>query len=266
MGAGGAPLPLGLRPLRHVGIVFSESARDALIANVSPAEAWRRMLYPTAGAWGALVRGREPTSMVVDWQLEAQPAALLVSRYAALVAPAEGTLLALTETALQRFVKAGGVLIRLSATDHWERNASRPALGAALVAELTQHAGPPPVKATGAEDHDLHVLAHRDTAPPTHAANATVIYISDDFVWCIGANPEDRPEPQVVRGVVVSFRLPHTSQQTVHAVTAVLYGQALEFAPSATEKGLWLITLPNFRQFTAMLVEHSGVDTTMTRR
>jgi hypothetical protein len=155
MGSPTAPLlPVGLRPVKHVAVLFSEAARDAVIG-LSPEQAWKTVLYPTAGAWGSLVRAREPTGMVVDWKMEDQAPEALAAEWAALVAPAAGTLLASTEAALGRFVSAGGVLVRLNETDRWESAAARPGLAARLIADLRRVAGRPPVKATGAEGLSL---------------------------------------------------------------------------------------------------------------
>jgi hypothetical protein len=255
MGAGGGLLPLGLRPIRHVGVLFSEASRDALMAS-SAVDAWNAVLYPTAGAWGAMVRARQQTGMVVDWQIEAHAEAL-AEEWAALVAPAEGSLTARTEEGLRRFQGAGGTLVRLDASDHWQANGSRAVLSQRLLSELAHKAGPVPITATGAESTNLHVLAHRDASVPG-TANATIVYISNDFRWCIGGNPLHVPRPKVVRGVTVHLRLPN-EQQTMRSVTDGLArggNKTISFAPSQSERGVWLIELPNFDQFVALRVEH----------
>jgi hypothetical protein len=46
-------------------------------------------------------------------------------------------------------------------------------------------------------------------------------------------------------------------RQTLRSVTnGLVRGQKIEFSPSQTESGLWLIKLPNFDQFIALRVEH----------
>jgi len=257
MGARGGLLSPGLRPIKHIGVVFSEISRDALMAS-SAADAWNAVLYPTAGAWGALVRARQQTGMVVDWQIESH-AEDLAEEWAALVAPAEGSLTARTEAALRRFEGAGGTLLRLNASDHWEVNSSRAELSHQLLATLARKAGPVPITATGAEGTNLHVLAHRDTSSGSGvAANATIVYISNDFVWCIGGNPLNVPKPKLVRGVTLHLRLPdeHHALRSVTDGLAAGGGKAITFAQSQTERGVWLIELPNFDQFIALRVEH----------
>lgn len=175
MGPGGRLLPTGLRPIRHVAVLFSEASRDALMAR-SPTEAWKRVLYPTAGVWGALVRARQQTGMVVDWQIESH-AESLANEWGALVAPAVSSLTAKVEQALSRFESAGGVLVRLNASDHWEANGSRADLSQRFLSDLAYRAGSVPIIVEGAGGSNLHVLGHRDTTPAgLGAPNATIVY------------------------------------------------------------------------------------------
>lgn len=81
-------------------------------------------------------------------------------------------------------------------------------------------------------------------------------YISNDFTWCIGGNPLHLPKPKLVRAAVLHLRMPN-ERQTLRSVTnGLVRGQKIEFSPSQTEPGLWLIELPNFDQFIALRVEH----------
>jgi hypothetical protein len=83
-----------------------------------------------------------------------------------------------------------------------------------------------------------------------------VRYISNDFTWCIGGNPLHLPKPKLVRAAVLHLRMPN-ERQTLRSVTnGLVRGQKIEFSPSQTESGLWLIKLPNFDQFIALRVEH----------
>lgn len=176
MGPSGGLLPTRLRPMKHVAVLFSEASRDALMES-SAAEAWKAALYPTAGAWGALVRARQQTGLVVDWQIESH-AESLAHEWAALIAPAKGALTAATEQALGRFEGAGGVLVRLNASDHWETKSSRAELSQRLLSDVARRAGPVPITVTGAQGTNLHVLAHRDKAPAVPGApNATIVYL-----------------------------------------------------------------------------------------
>ena len=127
------------------------------------------------------MRARQQTGMIVDWQIESL-AESLAHEWVALVAPAKEPLTAQTEQALSRFEGAGGVLVRLNASDHWETNSSRAALSELLLLELAHRTGTAPIAVKGAQGAKLHVIAHRDTAPAVaNSPDTTIVYISNDF-------------------------------------------------------------------------------------
>ena len=250
MGTG--PLPLSLRPVRHAAVLFSEAARNALFPAQSR-EAWAELLYPAAGAFGALVRARQPAGLVMDWQLEQDPAQVSQAWGALIAPPAGAPLLPRTEAALAAFEAAGGVLVRQNASSGWGTATSRPALAAALLGDLERRAGPAPIRVSGAADSQLHVVAHRAQSGP---ANATVIYLSNNFVWCNGEGPTvgQLPLPPPAELLVLTLTLPTTT--AVRQATDVLGKVPLRFAKSEQEAGAWTVEVPRVEQFLAVLVEH----------
>ena len=99
----------------------------------------------------------------------------------------------------------------------------------------------------------LHVVAHRAQPGP---ANATVVYVSNNFVWCNGEGPTvgQLPLPPPAESLVLTLTLPTTT--AVRQATDVLGKVPLRFAKSEQEAGAWTVEVPRVEQFLAVLVEH----------
>ena len=103
---------------------------------------------PTLGAWRALVRGRVPARLLVDWQLLAGDPTALAAAHPLLLTPPRTSLPARLQAALAAYGRAGGRQLEVR-EGAWHTAAARPALEAALLASVFRALGPPRVRLAG---------------------------------------------------------------------------------------------------------------------
>jgi hypothetical protein len=183
-----------LRPVRWASILFSESARNAFLPS-RPSGAWQHLLFPTLGAFGALLRAARPARVLVDWHLLGSPAARTVAEHPVLIAPLDAALPAPIVTALHAYKDAGGQLVRVSAADGWNASSTRGAAGDWLLdtihsvarAPPTVQLAPPPTTpaAAGVQLHSYQ----------TTDGGAMLAFVLNNFSACAGGSAAPMPAP-----------------------------------------------------------------------
>ena len=175
-----------------IDMLFPEQARNAYY-NSRATTAWRNVLFPTLGAWDALMRYGAPVNLRMDWQLPGPSTRPL------LVPPTQGLDNA-TRRAIEDFASNGGDVIEIPLSG-WNATSSRKEAGDALVQHILQHsrAANPRIRAIASAVRPFHVGAWFDD--DAHATGTFAI--SNAFKACQGGSTEPLPEP--MRNV--SFRV-----------------------------------------------------------
>ena len=249
-------------PVRFAAVVHSERARNDIYASphqprgtASPqalAEAWKRLLYPAAGLWAALVRSGVPAAVIPEWLLERHAAEARFD-FPVLLAPAVGALQPNTEAALREAERAGRTVIRAAVGDDWEDPASRARLGQAALSKAIAKAGKPRVSfapgSMGTSAHPWHVVAYDAASTKDRTiSKALFIHVLNDFAWCAGEEKVlvPPPAPPPVSGLRIAVR------DCVGATAKdVLTGNAVALSRNGTACEL---ALPTFDQFLVVLL------------
>jgi hypothetical protein len=169
-----------VKPIRYAAVLFSEKARNQHMPK-DPVTAWQKVIFPTVGAWEALVREALPAAILLDWQVEeacgssrsgggggsgggsgggVQAATIapragckqLVSSFPAIATPSQDALINATSDALDAYVSAGGTLVVLAPERQpgtallWNQSADRSSLGTSMIKKIRAVAGDPTVE------------------------------------------------------------------------------------------------------------------------
>jgi hypothetical protein len=252
---GGQPL----EPLGYATLLFSEKARNQYLPDRAP-EAWEGVLWPTVGAWGAMVRGMVPVQVIADWQVEQLGVAPAIARvHPVLLVPGERAhLLPETQAALDRYEAAGGKALDVSKAalsgHSWNSSAARPALEAQLLAEVMAVApAPPPVVGIMAspggsggqregEGEFVHTVGYQGSGRP----NELLVFLAANFSWCVPGSAAEPPAP------VTGFTVRINAQQTtadVPLAADLLTNSSLRVTEGEFAKGEWVVHVPPFSQF-----------------
>jgi hypothetical protein len=223
-------LAADLAPARHAAVVFSESSRASWVQvqqangafNVSAA--WRRVLAPTIGAWGELLRLGVAAGICNDDQLLTPDGgySALVARWPVLIAPEKDALTDGINAALASYVTATGTLIRVPGAG-WNTEASRQITGQQLAKAMNESdAGLGPVVSTSTVDQLLHtVLLTSATQPQT-----VVVALVTNFSSCtpVRGQAPGRPAPPIP-GVIIELATPPSmpGATLTHAVDIISY-------------------------------------------
>lgn len=233
-----------LRPVRYASVLFSESARAAHLPD-DVAGAWDSILYPTVGAFRALVRARLPAKVLVDWQLLAWcPAAdncsTLVASHPIIVSPSLPSLPPDLGGALAGYSKAGGTLIETTAAgERWNQSSALPALEAALLENIEALSLPPRVQLNGGEGVGAPLA--QLTAYESARGDELLLFALNDFEHCWGGSTA-KPMPAVTN-LTLSLSLPEATAP-LRAIDRIT-GDALTIVPSRGDgPTVWSITLP----------------------
>ena len=245
-----------LRPMAHASVLFSESARNRWLPS-HEVDAWQHVLYPTLGAWRALVRARVPSRLLVDWQLRAWPPEQLARRHPTLVAPPLASLTDDVAAALRNYSHAGGALVEANASEAWGEAAARPAAEARLLRRIADATGggggggggvppPPSVRLVGGATNTLtHLVAY---ATATADEQELLLFVLNNFTSCFGASTGPLPPP--VSGLALEVTPPDGGATVVRSATDALSGLALHVTPGEPAR----IALPQLRVVMAVAV------------
>lgn len=250
-----APAFAGRRPLRWALVHFSERSRDYYWPD--EAEAWRQVLYPTYGAFTALLRARLPVGIITDSQLEQGR----LEGCGVLFLPSSDQLTDAMRRALAQFEARGGLVIRQRPQWAWHETGGVARCSASFLEAVAKAALSPPVQATGGPEK-MHLIGFR----PADRARLTVALVND-FSWVqTGGKPqppapnhdakpparlstegEDQPTlgdgadgpPAPCRTVTVILR----DQRRPSTVAELVTGRSL---PVTGSSGRWTVQVPDF--------------------
>ena len=258
------------RALRYAAVVHSERARNTLFASADGglAEAWRRLLYPAAGMWTALVRSGTPGAVIPEWLLEKvadeqdEEGGESCGGFSVLLAPAEGFLDIATEAVIAQCEQRGVAVIRAEAGDDWEDANSRERLGQEMLSKANTKAGAPPLSFATRQSaaNPRHVTAFELNANPGEPEDqkALLIHVLNDFAWCAPGRPNSPLPPSAppVTGLKLLVRAPVGSTATARDI---LTGKTIPLTkvPGARASQLEL-ALPSFKQFMVLRVEFTS--------
>ena len=137
-----SPALAGTKPLKWLGIVFSESARDR--SSTNELNQWREVYYPVYGAFRAAFRGRIPCGIVFDRNLDADSLAGVKVLYV----PNPDSLSDRQNNALRAFERSGGKVIRQKAGWDWAGESADGTTNQQFLKMVTD-AATPPIEVTG---------------------------------------------------------------------------------------------------------------------
>lgn len=177
-----APAFAGMRPLRWGLIHFSEWARDYYLPD--EAEAWRKVLYPTYGAFAAMMRERLPVGVLTDSQLEQGR----LDGCRVLFLPAPDRLSDRMRAAVEGFRARGGLVVAQRDAWRWHDAAGGEAAAGEFLAALGAVAGKAPVAATGGGG-GMQMVAFSGGG-----GNRLSVALVNDFAWVhTGGKPKPGP-------------------------------------------------------------------------
>jgi len=244
-------LPEDLAPIRHTAVLFSESSRDHWITGpdangtLDISTAWTKVLLPTVGAWGELLRAGAAAAVLTDAQLLRPDggASGLPARWPVLLAPESAVLTAAVDAAVVAYGAQGGAVVRLP-TAGWATTADRRVSGQQLMAAINSTGpGLGPVLRHGISNPLLHIVAMESTSTPT----TTVVFVVNNFSsWTPSKSPGSGVPPSPVRGVAVALKSPKgLPQSRLTRAVDVLTGRPLEVTRDATAPGEreWVVTV-----------------------
>ncbi len=249
-----APAFAGLRPLRWGLVHFSETARDFHWPD--EAAAWREALYPTCGAFTALLRAHLPAGIITDSQLEQGR----LDGCGLLFLPAPGRLTPGMRTAVDAFRARGGCVIEQRPEWAWHEPGAFGRVSKAFLDAAEGAVARAPVEAHGGPER-MHMVAFS-------GGSRLTIALVNDFSWVhtgrkadpaaarkpmdkaartpsaegegepsLGAGAAVVPDP--CRGVRVTLRLPAHPGTVADRVT----GRVL---PVGGGDGAWTVDVPDF--------------------
>jgi hypothetical protein len=237
-----SPAFAGLRPIRWGLIHFSERARDYYLPN--EAEAWQRVLYPTYGAFTAMLRAHLPVGIITDSQLEQGR----LEGCRILFLPSAEQLTAAMKKAVEQFRANGGQVIEQR--PEWEWNTATGASNAVgeVLAAVSPVSSQVPVTAGGGP-LKMHLVAFSN-----ETSTRLTVALVNDFSWvqtgdagradpALGGETGQQPEP--CRNVVVKLHRAECPKQVIDVVS----GQSLPVRGAAGE---WMIDLPEFDCMTVL--------------
>ena len=238
-----------LVPLAYASVLFSESARNQHMPADAPS-AWAHVLFPSLGAWHALVRARRPAKLLVDYQLLEWPAARLVALHPSLITPPQAALTQEARLAIAAYVAAGGQLVEASDDPGWGSAAARVALEASLLAAVdAASAEPPRARLLGAEDSAAHLVAY------TSGREGLLLFVLNNFTGCFGGSTAPAPAP--LPGLSIEFRLPPTAfpERAMDAITGTKLRLDPQSAAAAPGASVWRVPLPPIAMAAAVTID-----------
>jgi hypothetical protein len=249
-----SPAFAGLRPLRWGLVHFSETARDFHLPD--EAAAWREVLYPTYGAFTALLRAHLPVGILTDSQLEQGR----LDGCGLLFLPSTGRLTPAMRAAVDAFRSRGGCVVEQRPDWAWHEPGAFGRVSGAFLGEAARSRTRAPVEARGGPEK-MHMVAFSGTD------GRLTVALVNDFSWVqTGSKPapagmktaaaatrapsaegEDEPVigggaggvPEPCRGVRVTLRLPARPGTVADRVT----GRVL---PVGGGDGAWTVDVPEF--------------------
>ena len=141
------------RPYGWLAVHVSEKARNRRLNTL--VDEWRDVIAPALGAFEAAVRQHWPVVTINDSQLAHEVGAK--TRVLVLASPDELTVQ--QNQVVQKWADQGGVVIRLPQPQDWYSAAGKSGAISALVSEVLQRAGSPPVRVQGPPS--LHAVCFR---------------------------------------------------------------------------------------------------------
>jgi hypothetical protein len=243
-----SPYFAGSRPLRWAAIHYSEHARDRYATRVS--EAWRRILYPTYGAYLALLRAHLPVGIVTDSQLEEG----LLDGYKVLFVPPQEEVTERMRHVVEDFKANGGLVIEQQESWQWHApDGGQQRAIQAFMAAIGDAAKSAPVQASGGPEK-MHAVSFLSSDE-----ERLTVSLANDFSWVytgravtrdgqkIDLSPYETPPPPC-EGVQVAVRGFGTPKKVLDAVS----GQELQ--AKQTPDGIE-IAVPDFEYMAVLVVE-----------
>ncbi|QNN24810.1 hypothetical protein HED60_21870 [Planctomycetales bacterium ZRK34] len=140
-----SPAFAGARPLRWAAVHHNEAARDALLPDESAA--WKQVLYPTFGAYRALLKAHVPVGVVTDSLLEDGR----LDGYKLLFLPSEN-LTAKQKANVEAFKRRGGVVVTQQPQWQWHTSEGMAAATGQFMQQIGGVLPTAPVVVTGGAD------------------------------------------------------------------------------------------------------------------
>lgn len=260
-----APAFAGMRPLRWGLVHFSECARDFYLPD--EAEAWKQVLYPTYGAFAAMLGARLPVGIITDSQLEQGK----LQGCGVLFLPAADRLSDGMRRAVAKFREGGGVVVEQRDGWNWHEGEAGATAARDLLGLLGPASGKAPVVASGG-GAQMQMVAFSD-----EGGKRLTVALVNDFSWVqtggkpkprtgkvaaakvarpMSAEGEDEPTiggshggpPPPSRGVVVIVR---AAARPSH-VTEMVTGRSLQASGAVGE---WRVAVPDFDCMAVLRVE-----------
>lgn len=166
-----APVMAGFRPLRWLGIYYSEAARDRNLSD--PMMAMRRSIFPVYGAFRALLRRGMSTSLVTDPILEAGE----VDGYTALYVPDRSSMPLVLERRLKEFEGRGGLIIAPDMEWRWDVPSEQDRTEDMFLTALARKEIHAPIRVE-AKDRNIHVGCYQ-----SRIADHLIVIVCNDFSW-----------------------------------------------------------------------------------
>jgi hypothetical protein len=150
--------------------------------------------------------------------------------------------------------------VSLNGTARWSSAAARPALSAALVAQVEEILGPPllqgefvgddgaaltPDEAAAAGKGFVHTVAYGGNGG---LENEMLVLMATNFSWCVPGSAAKAP------GAVAGFRLHLRTQLPVRSPRVTDELTSLTIPAFADGSGGWVLEVPTFTQFAAVSI------------
>lgn len=164
-----SPYFAGTVPLRWAATHYCEVAKDKY--ETDPPGAWRSVLHPFCGAYGALLRRHLPVGIVTDSQLEEGR----LDRYKVLFLPAPQQLTEPMRAAVRRFRDRGGVVVEQRPEWAWHEASGREKAAHAFLELLAPALETAPVEVSGGPER-MHSASYV-------AGDRLTVSLANDFSW-----------------------------------------------------------------------------------
>jgi Hypothetical glycosyl hydrolase 6 len=235
-----SPTLAGSKPLKWLGIVYSESARDRSATN--EVNQWHEVYYPVYGAFRAAFRGRIPCGIVFDRNLDAEN----LNGVKVLYVPNPDALSDRQNSAIRTFERAGGKVIRQKPGWDWAGESADGTTNQQFLRTVTA-AATPPIEVTGGP---------RDMITGFFTKGGdTIVTIAGDGSWVKTGGEEADNEIEKsasspsgpISGVQVTVNGPKPSK-----VVDVITGRSLAIKPTS---GGFRVAVPDITQLAVLDIQ-----------
>ncbi|MBN1342173.1 MAG: hypothetical protein JXQ73_05815 [Phycisphaerae bacterium] len=240
-----SPYFAGTTPIRWAMIHYPELARDQYATD--PKEAWRRVLYPTYGAYLALLRARLPAGIVTDSQLEEGR----LQGAKVLVLPAPDMLTEPMRKVVSDFKSSGGLVVENDPAWQWhDANGGQERAVDAFGRRIEPEAKLAPVRVSGGPER-MHAVSFVNPS-----SNRLTVALTNDFSWVQtgrARSKSGKPEtPAAAPPPCAGVRVWLCGRAVPRKVQEVVSGRSLTAKPLA---GGIEIAVPDFDYLAVVVLE-----------